>query len=143
MGSVAILTSEKKIDNFFSIEIFLEKTIKMSTKTKKSLCYIKKVEAILVVHDMRALWEKKIFASKKHDFWLKITTNQSHQKIRIWKKNCVLVCFFCMTVKQKMKEKYLRPTTKMDWTKKLIIKDLKKCKVPFWFLFPPLIIAYR
>ena len=30
------------------------------------------------------------------------------------KKNCVLVCFFCMTVKQKMKEKYLRPTTKMD-----------------------------
>jgi len=55
MGSVAILTSEKKIDNFFSIEIFLEKTIKMSTKTKKSLCYIKKVEAILVVHDMRAL----------------------------------------------------------------------------------------
>jgi len=54
MGSVAILTSEKKIDNFFSIEIFLEKTIKMSTKTKKSLLH-KKIEAILVVHDMRAL----------------------------------------------------------------------------------------
>jgi len=53
MGSVAILTSEKKIDNFFSIEIFLEKTIKMSTKTKKSLLH-KKIEAILVVHDMRA-----------------------------------------------------------------------------------------
>ena len=94
MGSVAILTSEKKIDNFFSIEIFLEKTIKMSTKTKKSLCYIKKVEAILVVHDMRALWEKKIFASKKHDFWLKITTNQSHQKIRIWKKKLCASVFF-------------------------------------------------
>ena len=54
MGSVAILTSEKKIDNFFSIEIFLEKKIKMSTKTKKSLLH-KKIEAILVVHDMRAL----------------------------------------------------------------------------------------
>jgi len=55
MGSVAILTSEKKIDNFFSIEIFLEKTIKMSTKTKKKSLLHKKVEAILVVHDMRAL----------------------------------------------------------------------------------------
>ena len=55
MGSVAILTSEKKIDNFFfQLKFFWKKQLKCQQK-QKSLCYIKKIEAILVVHDMRAL----------------------------------------------------------------------------------------
>jgi hypothetical protein len=141
MGSVAILTSEKKIDNFFSIEIFLEKTIKMSTKTKKSLCYIK-IRSNSCCAWYEGSLRKKIFASKKHDFWLLPPTNHI-KKSEFEKKNCVLVCFFCMTVKQKNERKIFAPHYKNGLNKKLIIKDLKKCKVPFWFLFPPLIIAYR
>ena len=136
MGSVAILTSEKKIDNFFSIEIFLEKTIKMSTKTKKKSLLHKKSRSNSCCAWYEGSLRKKIFASKKHDFWLKITTNQSHQKIRIWKKNCVLVCFFCMTVK-KNERKIFAPHYKNGLNKKLIIKDLKNAKFLFDFYSHP------
>jgi len=54
MGSVAILTSEKKLTIFFQLKFFWKKQLKCQQK-QKSLCYIKKIEAILVVHDMRAL----------------------------------------------------------------------------------------
>lgn len=58
MGSVAILTGEKKFEHFFfQLKIFFGKKKLNVNKTKKSLLQ-KKLEAILVVHDMR-LFEKK------------------------------------------------------------------------------------
>lgn len=112
----------------------------MSTKQKKSLLQ-KKLEAILVVHDMRLFEKKKIFASKKNDFWLKITNtkpitskNQNLKK----KKNCVLVCFFCMTVKQKNERKIFAPHYKNGLNKKkLIIKNFEKKMQSFFLIFMP------
>ena len=85
---------------------------------------------------------KKIFASKKNDFWLKITNtkpitskNQNLKK----KKNCVLVCFFCMTVKRKKWTKNIcAPLQKwIEQKKKLIIKNFEKKMQSFFLIFMP------
>ena len=83
--------------------------------------------------------EKKDHQSKVHLLWL---YNTEILKKLNKKKYCVLVCFFCMTVKMKI---FAAPLRKMDW-KKLIIKR-KKFVFDFslssvWFFCPPLIIAY-
>lgn len=81
----------------------------------ESLCYKKIQNRSFVVHDMRNL-KKKCFWVRKR----KISAHHRNLKKIEQKKYCVLVCFFCMTVKMKI---FAAPLRKMDW-KKLIIKCL-------------------
>merc|ERR1711860_89352 len=54
------------------------------------------------------------------------------------KKNCVLVCFFCMTVKQKNERKIFAPNYKNGLNKKkLIIKNFEKKMQSFFLVFMP------
>ena len=144
MGSVAnfdFLKKKKKLGK--KLEFFFSKL--------KSLCYKKKFKTEALLCMIWGIWkkcfwvrkkisEKKDHQSKVHLLWL---YNTEILKKLNKKKYCVLVCFFCMTVKMKI---FAAPLRKMDW-KKLIIKR-KKFVFDFslssvWFFCPPLIIAYR
>ena len=87
---------------------------------------------------MRLFEKKKIFASKKNDFWLKITNtkpitskNQNLKK----KKNCVLVCFFCMTVK--WTKNICAPLQKWIEQKKTHYQEFWKKMQSFFLIFMP------
>ena len=107
---------------------------KLGKKLKKSLCYKKKFKTEALLCMIWGIWkkcfwvrkkisEKKDHQSKVHLLWL---YNTEILKKLNKKKYCVLVCFFCMTVKMKI---FAAPLRK-NGLKKTHYQEKKVC---FWF----------